>query len=231
VVALAVATTYVAVNGVPYDDARIVDSFTTLALENQIHFSKYRNAPCIQFPTDQWMMQEIIFEVEPDYIIETGTWYGATALYYADLLEKVKPEGRVITIDIEPFHDEINVAEMWGERVEFILGSSTDPAVVARIADEVAGSTVLVTLDSDHSTDHVLRELELYAPLVSVGSYIVVQDTFLDHDAWQPGREGDQGPLEAVRRFLAADPGFCADRSRSRYLLTQHPLGYLKRMR
>ena len=151
-------------------------------------------------------------------------------LHYADLLEKVKPGGKVITIDIEPMHEEINVAEMWGDRVEFIIGSSTDAEIVASIAARVEGATVLVTLDSDHSTEHVSRELEFYWPLVSVGSYIVVQDTFLEHDAWEPGRTGDQGPLEAVRRFLEVRPEFYADRSRSRYLLTQHPFGYLKRM-
>jgi cephalosporin hydroxylase len=230
-VIILVPVAYLAVNGDTYDEDDVISEFLEISFDRKLQVSWYRGAPCLQFPNDQWIMQEIISELKPDFLIETGTWYGTTALYYADLLEKVNPEARVITIDIEAMNERIGMPEAWDGRVDFIHGSSVDPDIVASIAERVQGKTVLVTLDSDHHTDHVYREMELYWPLVSVGSYLIVQDTALEHDAFNPGRPGDMGPREAVRRFLDERPEYVADLTKGRYLVTSHPFGFLKRVR
>ena len=156
-------------------------------------------------PCDLWMMQQIIYETRPDIIIETGTFRGGSTLYFAHVLEEMGLEGsKVITVDIENACQEAAEFPVWQKRVEFILGSSTDPAVVARIAREAKGKRVFVTLDSVHSRDHVLEELRCYAPLVSPGGYIVVEDTNCDGIPIFPNY---LGPTAAVREFLQSDLG------------------------
>lgn len=163
----------------------------------------------------------------PDYIIETGTSYGGSALIWAMILEQVNPFGRVITIDIENHSEEARKLEIAKKRVDFIIGSSTDYDIVERISNLVRAKKVLVILDSDHSKDHVLKELNAYAPLVSVGSYIIVQDTNVNGHPVAP--EFGPGPMEAVDEFLKGIANFHIDNSRERWLFTMHPKGYLKR--
>jgi len=181
-------------------------------------------------PLDMWVFQQIITEVQPDYVIEAGTLFGGSALYFAHVLEGLRlPDAKVITIDIEPRIDEVSTKDLWQERVEFIHGSSTDPDIVSRIAERVRGSKVMVTLDSDHSKRHVLQELLSYGPLVSPGSYIVVEDTNMDGIPLYP--DFGPGPMAAVEEFLETDPGssFEVDRSREAFVMTFNPGGWLKR--
>jgi len=180
-----------------------------------------------QAPTDNWSMQELIVEIAPDYIIETGTLFGGTTLFYADVLSNVNPQGKVITVDIESSAGQASKRALWQQHVEAIIGSSVDPKVADHIAQEVQGKKVLVTLDSLHTRDHVLKEMEIYSRLVSPGSYLVVQDTNINGN---PVRSDfGPGPYEAVQEFLRTHDNFVVDRSREKFLLTFYPGGWLKR--
>jgi cephalosporin hydroxylase len=180
-----------------------------------------------QNPCDTWMMQEIVAELRPDLIIETGTYTGGQTLYLASLLEWANPAGKVITVDINPMVEKASKIPLFRKRVSVVKGSSTSPKVMKFLAEQVeAGMKVLVTLDSLHTKDHVLEELELYAPLVSKGSYLVVQDTNIRDFFPTFGA----GPGEAVEEFLKTHPEFEVDESRERLLLTYYPGGYLRKV-
>jgi cephalosporin hydroxylase len=185
--------------------------------------------PSQQAPTDNWSMQEIIAEIRPDYIIETGTANGGTSLFYAAVLSYVNPEGKVITVDVEQHVENASKLPIWKQRVEMIVGSSVDPKVTDHIAQEVSGKKVLVTLDSLHTHDHVLQEMEIYSKLVTPGSYLVVQDTNINGHPVHPG--SGPGPMEAVQDFLKTHDNFVVDRSREKFLLTFYPKGWLKRVK
>ena len=192
--------------------------------------------PAWQNPCDMWAMQELICAVRPDFVVETGTAHGGSALYYAMLLEQLGDDGRVITVNIVDQAEEAAKLPLWQRRVEPILGDSASDEVVKRIRERVAGKRVLVTLDSMHTREHVAKELARYADLVSVGSYLVVQDTVIDrHADWiqrYAGHDGSTaGPAPAVCAFLEGDDRFEIDRSCEKFLFTFHPGGYLRRMR
>jgi len=196
----------------------------------------FLGVPAWQNPMDLWVMQEILTDVRPDFVIETGTAHGGSALYYAAVLDALGGDGRVITVDLDPQWQEAATRPLWQERVVPVTGDSVAPATLARIRELVGDGRVLVTLDSMHTTAHVARELALYADLVSPGSYLVVQDTVIDrYPDWierYAGAGGStSGPAPAVAAFLAADPRFTADRAREGYLFTFHPGGFLKRTR
>lgn len=182
-----------------------------------------------QNPNDVWITQEIIVEVKPDVIIEAGTAGGGSAALWAMILEEVNPLGRVITIDIEDQIADARKLRIFQEKVDFLLGSSTDPKIVEEITGRVDGKRVLVILDSDHHMGHVLEEMKHYAPLVSVGSYLIVQDSNINgHPVMN---EHGPGPMEAIDAFLATHDGFEPDGTRERLLFTMHPRGYLKRVK
>jgi cephalosporin hydroxylase len=180
-------------------------------------------------PCDMWAIQEIIAETKPDFIVETGTYKGGGAVFYASILQYVNPAGKVITIDIKPQFEDAAKLPLFQERVEFIEGSSVSDDVIARVAARVEGGRVMVTLDSDHHMKHVLNELRLYSRFVSPGGYLIVQDTA--HNG-HPLRTWDgKGPMEALEEFLAENKDFEQDQSREKFLLTFFPRGYLKRVR
>lgn len=178
--------------------------------------STYKGVDCVKNPLDLWVYGEIIHETKPELIVETGTFHGGSALWLADQFD-----GDVLSIDLEsdralPEHD----------RVEFIAGaSSTDPAVLSVVRRACDGKRTMVILDSDHSREHVLKELELYSPLVSTGCYLIVEDT-------NPfAYSGPAGPALALKAWQPKNRGFEVDRSRERFVITSHPGGYLKRIR
>jgi cephalosporin hydroxylase len=188
--------------------------------------------PVLKSPSDMWMMQQVVAEVRPDYLIEAGTSYGGSALYFAHVFAGLGlSDARVITIDIHDKTAEVSRHALWQKHVEFVHGSSTDPAVVSSIAERVKDSKVMVVLDSNHSRNHVLSELEAYAPLVNPGSYIVVEDTSLD--AIPLVRMTGRGPMAAVEEFLGTSAGesFQPDLAREIFLVTFHPGGWLRRVR
>jgi cephalosporin hydroxylase len=181
--------------------------------------NKFLGIWTVQQPVDAWVFMELMYEIKPDLIIEAGTFHGGSAAFWAIILEHINPDGRIITIDIEDQREkraiELPIAQ---ERVDFLLGSSTDPKIVAEVHRRAEGKRVLVLLDSLHSKEHVAAELEAYAPLVPVGSYVVVQDTLL-------------GPTGAIDEFLEANDSFVADRGRERYPDTSSVRGYLRRIK
>jgi cephalosporin hydroxylase len=181
--------------------------------------------PVWQNVLDLWIIQETLSEVRPSLLIETGTNRGGSSWFYAQLFDLMGHGGRVITSDIEKMHD------LSHPRVEYLIGSSVAPHVVERVraaASESSGP-VMVILDSDHSERHVAAELEVYAPLVTPGSYVLVQDG--STDTLPVFRSGRPGPLPAIRRFVAANPDFEIDRARcARFPVTHHPDGWLRRL-
>jgi cephalosporin hydroxylase len=174
-------------------------------------------------PLDLWIYQELLTELRPDLIVETGTAFGGSALYLASICDLLD-HGSVVTIDVQeqrlrPEHP----------RIEYVLGSSTDPDVVASVKARISpDDTVLVILDSDHSKNHVLQELRLYGPLVTRGSYLICEDTILNGHPVSP--EFGPGPMEAVQDFLASTPDFVADGGREKLYLTFNRNGYLRRV-
>ena len=182
-----------------------------------------------QNPNDVWITQEIIVETRPDFIIETGTLCGGSAALYSTILEQVNPEGRVITIDITDQAQSARKLPIVQKHVDFLYGSSIAPDIVDEVRKRVRGKKVLVILDSDHSKQHVINELAAYAPLVSVGSYLIVQDTNINGHPVE--KTFGPGPMEALAEFLAANRDFVPDKGRERLMFTMHPNGYLKKIR
>jgi cephalosporin hydroxylase len=190
----------------------------------------FQNVQIEKNPLDLWMMQQIIYEVQPDFIIETGTWKGGSALYFAHTLNGMGLErSKVITVDIQDVHQIASAHPLWKKYVTAFTGSSTDPDIVGKIAQLAKGKKTLITLDSDHSMAHVLKEMNLYAPLVSSGSYLVVEDTYIDGVPTDP--EFGPGPMAAVRRFLeeGGDKILEQDVTREAYIMTFNPGGWLRR--
>jgi cephalosporin hydroxylase len=193
--------------------------------------------PIIQYPQDMIAMQEILWEVRPELIVETGIAHGGSLVYYASLCELIG-QGEVlgIDIDIRPHNRESIEAHPMFRRISLLQGSSTDPAIVQQVSARAAGKRVLVVLDSNHTHDHVLAELEAYAPLVSVGSYCVVFDTIVEDlpPGLYPDRNWDVGnnPKTAVHAFLARDDRFEIDRDiEAKVQITVAPDGYLRRIK
>jgi len=182
-----------------------------------------------QNPNDVWITQEIIVETRPDFIIETGTLCGGSAALWSTILEQINPRGRVITIDILDQAQQARKLPIVQKHVDFLHGSSTAADIVDYVKYSVEGKKVLVILDSDHSKQHVLNELAAYAPLVNVGSYLIVQDTNVN--GHPVDRTFGPGPMEAVTEFLAANSNFVPDKGRERFMFTMNPNGYLKRIR
>jgi cephalosporin hydroxylase len=179
--------------------------------------------PIWQNVLDLWTIQETISEIRPALLIETGTNRGGSALFYAHLMDLLGT-GRIVTIDIVKLH------ELEHPRVDFLIGSSTDAAIVEQVREAAAAADgpVMVILDGLHDCDHVAQELELYAPLVTPGSFLLSQDGIID----ELGMFADSrpGPLPANRDFLARHPEFEYDAERNeRFLLSHHPLGWLRR--
>jgi cephalosporin hydroxylase len=191
---------------------------------------KFQNVPLTKNPLDLWMAQQILYEVRPEFVIETGTGQGGSALYWANALHGMGLDrARVLTVDAADRTQEAAKNFLWKKYVEFIRGGSTEPAVVARIAARVRGSRTVVILDSDLASDIVLAELRAYAPLVSRGGYLIVQNTSLDR---MPSHSNSgPGPYHAVSRFLAGTAGadFETDTGREMMLLTRNPGGWLRR--
>ena len=184
-------------------------------------------------------MQEISWEVQPDLIIETGIAHGGSLILYASLLEMAGGPGKVLGIDIEirPHNRKAIEEHPMFRRITMLEGSAIAPDMVARVREFAASCRrVMVVLDSNHTHDHVLAELQSYADLVSPGSYLVVFDTVVEDlpaqlsgdRPWGPGNN----PKTAVRRFLEQDDRFVIERRiQDKLKITVAPDGYLKRIR
>jgi cephalosporin hydroxylase len=182
-----------------------------------------------QIPNDVWITQEIICDVKPDVIVEAGTYMGGSAALRAMVLQQVNPNGRVITIDIKDYvPSEARDLPIVRGKVDFLLGSSTDPKIVDEIRRHTEGKKVLVILDSDHSENHVLDEMNAYGPMVTRDSYMIVQDTNINGHPVLP--DCGPGPWEALDEYLPKNEQFQPAKSRERLMFTMHPRGYLRRI-
>jgi cephalosporin hydroxylase len=166
----------------------------------------YRGVRTLKLPLDMWNYQEIIFERNIHWIVETGTRHGGSALYFADLLASGNREGGVVSIDVT--HDALNPAVAGHPRLRLLLGDSAAESikqqVMAIVPSERAGGLLLI-LDSDHAASHVLRELETWVPVLRRGDYVIVEDTIVNGHPVRP--EFGPGPMEAVVAFVARNPG------------------------
>lgn len=198
--------------------------------------------PIIQYPQDVVAMQELVFSIQPDLIIETGIAHGGSLIFYSSILElnaacggPKNAEVLGVDIDIRSHNRAAMEAHPMFKRVTMIQGSSVAPEIIEQIGARAEGKQrVLVCLDSNHTHDHVFSELRAYAPLVSVGSYCVVFDTFdipkelLADRPWGPGNN----PKSAVEEFLRSHSEFQVDKEiDNRLLISVAPGGYLRRVR
>lgn len=203
--------------------------------------------PIIQYPPDIIGMQEIIWSVQPDLIIETGIARGGSLIFSASILtlldlcypsQNNSIDRKVVGVDIEirPHNKTAIEAHPLSNRIEMIEGSSIDKSVIDQVKTIAANhKTILVCLDSNHTHDHVLQELEAYSSLVSIGSYCVVFDTIIDdlpkpllgERSWGPGNN----PKTAVHHFLQSNKQFEIDKDMHNQLqITVAPDGFLKRV-
>lgn len=193
--------------------------------------------PIIQMPPDVIAVQEIIWQMRPQVIVETGVARGGSLILYASILQLIG-EGRVIGIDIDirPHNRDAIERHPLAHRIELIQGSSVDAKVLADVHARIpAGSRVMAILDSNHTHDHVLEELKLYAPLVTRDQFLIVADTVVEDIPAQTHRPRPWGPGDnpatAMQAFLATDKRFAPDPFvNAKLLLTSSPGGYLRRI-
>jgi cephalosporin hydroxylase len=240
--------------GKDYDLKALTNDFIVKSAAHKYSYNfSWLGRPAIQFPTDAWAMQEIIWRVKPDLIIETGIAHGGSIIYYASLmaqldlceaiqsksvLNPLKSNRRVLGIDIE-IRDHNRVAiesHPMSNYIQMIEGSSIDPDIISQVKEiSKKHSKVMVIFDSNHTHDHVLKELNSYAMLTSIESYCVVFDTLVEdmpvdmfHDRpWGVGNN----PKTAVWDFLKSHENFQIDKDiQNKLLITVAPDGFLKRI-
>ena len=205
---------------------QIVDAFHKIwyPIQGSVSWMGHEMCKC---PFDTHMYQEIIYECKPDLIVECGTYRGGSALFLANMCDLVH-HGRVVTIDIQqhptaPLHP----------RIDYLIGSSVDEKTI-QIIEGLCNSVrkVMVILDSDHTKQHVLDELEIYSNFVTPHQYLIVEDTDVHG---HPVREDHPaGPYEAVMEFMQNEKhasDFIFDKMCERFLMTLNPSGYLRRIR
>lgn len=209
-------------------DPDIVQAFHRTYFDARAYNLTWRNTfwmghAILKCPLDLWLYQEILFELRPAVIVETGTAFGGSALFLAQMCDLIG-HGRVVTVDIQerpgrPVHP----------RIQYLTGSSVAPDMIAQVKQAIAGEgPVMVLLDSDHAEAHVRQELEAYHPLVTAGSYLVVEDTNLNGHPVEP--EHGPGPWEAMQAFLSTHTEFAHDTEMDKFLVSFNPKSFLKRL-
>jgi cephalosporin hydroxylase len=214
------------------------------SLEWMLHADRYKacynftwlGRPIIKYPADIVLQQELIWEVRPDLIIETGIAHGGSIILSASMLQLIG-HGEVVAVDIDiRAHNRREIeAHPMSHRISMIQGSSTDPGIAAQIREKAkAKERVMVFLDSNHTHQHVYEELQLYADLVTPGSYCVLPDTLIEYfpKGYYQDRPWDVGdnPMTALRAFLAERDDFEIVSSLSdKAMITEGIGGYLRR--
>ena len=198
------------------------------------HF-RWLGRPIIQFPQDMVALQELIWKIKPDFIIESGIARGGSLIFYASILELLN-HGKIIGIDIDiRKHNRIEIENHpLFKRIKLIEGSSIDDSVIHKIKKIIKDKKkIMILLDSHHTEQHVLEELEKYSPFVRSGSYVVVFDTIIEdmkkhHSKNRPWNHGNN-PKTAVSKFLKKNKRFKIDKEiQKKLLITSCPDGYLK---
>ena len=241
-----------------YPNAKIEETAKAFMVEStqpkySYNFS-WMGRPIIQYPQDMVAMQELIWDVKPDLIIETGIAHGGSlimnasflamldyseAIEQGELLDPKRPKRRVLGIDIDiREHNRLAIeAHSMSNRIDMIQGSSIAPEIITQVKDYAKNyNRILISLDSNHTHEHVLAELEAYASLTSINSYCVVFDTIVEDlpENFYPGRTWGPGnnPKTAVWEYLKTHPEFEIDKSiDNKLLISVAPDGYLKRVR
>ena len=206
-----------------------------VAAERRLMYeAEWLGRPIIQFSTDVLVIQELLWELQPDVVIETGVAHGGSLVLSASILELIG-KGKVIGVDIEirPHNRAALDAHRLRHRIELIEGSSVAAETLEHARASVGeAQTVVVFLDSNHSREHVLKEMELYAPLVTPGSYLVAHDG-AQAWVWDIPRGNpqwnDDHPLAAIHEFLKKNADFTIDHRRTRFGVTSSPDGFLKK--
>lgn len=187
----------------------------------------------LKAPTDLWSYQEIMYETRPDVVIETGTLYGGSALWFAQMMDLLDLKPGVLSIDIT---GDTIPARPRHEKIKYLTGSSTSKEVLEIVDSYLKGASgrlgrsprTMVVLDSDHRAQHVFNELEAYSGLVTPGCYLIVEDSNING---HPVLHGwGRGPMEALEEWLPKHPEFAVDAHRERFLLTMNPRGFLRKM-
>jgi cephalosporin hydroxylase len=190
--------------------------------ERVVTDSTYFGIPCLRSPIDFWIYQEIIFALKPDVIVEIGNYCGASALSLAHLCDNLD-KGRVIAVDID--HSRVDQAAKNHPRISFITGDACE--VFDAVAEKCTeATTILVVEDSSHEYENTLNVLMKYSQLVTVGSYLIVEDSICHHGL---NVGPNPGPYEAISTFLDNNTSFYSDRKKEPFLITWNPKGYLKR--
>ncbi len=180
-----------------------------------------------------WIYQEIIYEVKPDIIVEIGNKSGGSTLFLASILQLLG-HGEVLAIDVN--HEGFTA---FHPRIGLITGACSDEGIIAQVKDKCVGKRVLIIHDAEHTRDAVLRDLRNYAPLVSPGSYFIVEDSIQGVPGFCPDSERLHGPfllpdidtpLQGIKTFLRENKDFYVDVSRERYILTANYRGFLRRI-
>jgi cephalosporin hydroxylase len=192
------------------------------SIDGTWHKMRWMGVKALKTPTDFWIYQELITSIKPKWIIETGTCFGGSALYMGHVCDALG-RGRVLSIDIHKPKSAVK-----HPRVMFYQGSSIAPETIKYVRSVVKDGPVLVILDSNHKKAHVLKEMLLYGPMVTPGSYMIVEDTDINKTV---RFDHGPGPGDAVDEFMKTSKRFVVDEDCERYYLTFHPGGYLKCVR
>ncbi|MEK8209761.1 CmcI family methyltransferase [Paenibacillus sp. FSL L8-0696] len=222
------------------EDVNLIETSHDFILQQAKHKYTYNftwlGMPIIQFPQDIIALQEIIWKVKPDVIVETGIARGGSVIFYSSLQRLIGNEGIVIGVDVDirSYNRKEIEDHPFSDTIHLIEGDSTSMKVLNQVKDLISDrKSVLIILDSNHTHEHVLKELELYSPFVTEGSYLVVLDTivedmpdhFFEDRPWKSGNS----PKSAVRQFLQQNKRFIVDKNiEDKLLITVAPEGYLK---
>ncbi|HNW25156.1 MAG TPA: CmcI family methyltransferase [Candidatus Gastranaerophilaceae bacterium] len=204
---------------------QIIENFHTLYYNNSERTWRNTNwlgINVLKCPLDLWIYQEILFEVKPDLIIETGTYVGGSAYFLASIMDLLE-NGEIVTIDSEirgnlPKH----------KRINYLNGLSTSIEIIEKVKTFTKNKKrILVILDSDHSKENVLKEMRIYNKFVSKDSYLIVEDSNINGHPTLP--EFGPGPWEAINSFLNENKEFKIDKEKEKFYFTLNPNGYLKK--
>ncbi len=206
---------------------RITDDFHSMYYQSSHTWNggntKYMGIPCFQNPLDLWIMQEIIYETKPTIIIECGSFMGGTSLFFAHMMDNMSIDGKIFSIDVQ------DRSEADHKKIIKMLGMSTSAMIFRDILDRISeDDRMMVVLDSDHNTENVLKEIQIYSNLVTPGCYMVVMDSNIGGNPINIPEIG-LGPMKAIFSFLKLDDRFEIDITKEKLYITFCPSGWLRR--